>query len=101
MLDFKISSGEVFDLPAGSVGMVVGFEYRDESFIDDRDPRLDGTIKFTDVSGTTFPYISDVANSSPTADSRGDRQVTSLYTELQIPVLSNLDVQLAARYEDF
>ena len=40
MLDFKISSGEVFDLPAGSVGMVVGFEYRDESFIDDRDPRL-------------------------------------------------------------
>lgn len=101
MIDFKMSSGEVFDLPAGSVGMVVGFEYRDESFIDDRDPRLDGTIQFTDVSGNTFPFISDVANSSPTADSSGDRQVTSLYTELQIPVLSNLDVQLAARYEDF
>jgi len=81
--------------------MVVGFEYRDESFIDDRDPRLDGTIQFTDVSGNTFPFISDVANSSPTADSSGDRQVTSLYSELQIPVLSNLDVQLAARYEDF
>src|SRR6056300_1183217 len=101
MIDFKMSSGEVFDLPAGSVGMVVGFEYRDESFIDDRDPRLDGTIQFTDVSGNTFPFISDVANSSPTADSSGDRQVTSLYSELQIPVLSNLDVQLAARYEDF
>ena len=101
MIDFKMSSSEVFDLPAGSVGMVVGFEYRDESFFDDRNPRLDGTIQFTDVSGNTFPYISDVANSSPTADSSGDRQVTSLYTELQIPVLSNLDVQLAARYEDF
>ena len=101
MIDFKMSSSEVFDLPTGSVGMVVGFEYRDESFFDDRDPRLDGTIQFTDVSGNTFPFISDVANSSPTADSSGDRQVTSLYTELQIPVLSNLDVQLAARYEDF
>lgn len=101
MFDFKVSSGDVMNLPAGPVGMVVGFEYRDESFLDDRDPRLDGTIQFTDVSGNTFPYISDVANSSPTSDSSGDRQVTSLYTELQIPVLDNLDVQLAARYEDF
>lgn len=101
MLDFKISNGEVFDLPAGSVGMVMGAEYRDESFIDDRDPRLDGTIRFVDNSGNTFPFVSDVANSSPTSDSSGDRQVASFYTELQIPVLDNLDLQLAARYEDF
>ncbi len=101
MIDFKISNGDVFDLPAGPVGIVVGAEYRDESFIDDRDPRLDGTIRFTDVSGNTFPYLSDVVNSSPTLDSRGDRQVVSLFTELQVPVLSNLDVQIAARYEDF
>lgn len=101
MFDFKVSHANIFELPAGPVGFLAGFEYRDESFSDDRDPRLDGTIVFTDVSGNTYPYISDVVNSSPTADSSGDRQVTSLFGELQIPVLDNLDVQLAVRYEDF
>ncbi|MCB1647465.1 MAG: TonB-dependent receptor, partial [Pseudomonadales bacterium] len=101
MLDFKMSNPAIYDLPAGPVGFVAGIEYRDESFSDDRDPRLDGTIVFTDNGGTTYPFVSDVVNSSPTADSHGDRQVTSLFGELQIPVIENLDVQLAVRYEDF
>lgn len=101
MIDFKISHPGLWELPAGPVGFVAGFEYREESFDDDRDPRLDGTIQFTDNSGNTFPFISDVVNSSPTADSSGEREVTSFYTELQIPVLDNLDVQVALRYEDF
>lgn len=101
MVDFKVSNNDIFELPAGPVGFVAGIEYRDESFTDDRDPRLDGQIVFTDVSGNSFPYISDVLNSSPTADSAGDRQVTSLFGELQIPVFDNLDVQAAIRYEDF
>ena len=81
--------------------MVAGVEFRNESFVDDRDPRLDGTIVFTDNAGSTFPDISDVMNSSPSADSKGDRDVTSLFAELQVPVFSSLDVQLALRYEDF
>ncbi len=101
MFDFKISNQDIFELPGGPVGFLAGFEYRDESFSDDRDPRLDGTITFTDVGGDTYPFISDVMNSSPTADSSGDRQVTSLFGELQVPLLDNLDVQLALRYEDF
>jgi iron complex outermembrane receptor protein len=101
MIDFKMSNSNIFELPAGPMGFVAGLEYRDESFIDDRDPRLDGTIQFTDSSGNGFPFISDVVNSSPTSDSSGDRQVTSAFGELQIPVLDNLDVQLALRYEDF
>lgn len=101
MVDFKISNNDIFELPAGPVGVLAGVEYRDESFFDDRDPRLDGQIIYTDTSGNTFPYISDVLNSSPTEDSSGDRQVTSLFGELQIPVLDNLDLQAAVRYEDF
>tara|TARA_R110002072_G_scaffold51389_4_gene137935 strand:- start:6624 stop:9578 length:2955 start_codon:yes stop_codon:yes gene_type:complete len=101
MIDFKISNGNIYELPAGPLGVVMGIEYRDESFEDDRDPRLDGTIQFTDNSGNGFPFISDVLNSSPTSDSSGDRQVTSLFGELQVPVFENLDVQLALRYEDF
>jgi iron complex outermembrane receptor protein len=101
MIDFKISNGEFFDMPAGPVGFLAGAEYRKESFVDDRDPRLDGTIVYTAFEGATYPFVSDVANSSPTSDSSGKRDVTSLMAELAIPVLDNLDVQVAMRYEDF
>ena len=33
-------------MPAGPVGFLVGYEWRKESYVDDRDPRLDGTIRF-------------------------------------------------------
>lgn len=101
MIDFKMSNAALWDLPAGPVAFLAGFEYREESFEDDRDPRLDGTIAFIDNSGNTFPFISDVANSSPTEDSSGEREVTSVFVELQVPVFEKLDVQLALRYEDF
>ncbi len=99
LLDFKTSNPEVFDLPAGPVALLFGAEHRFESFDDDRDPRLDGTIVFTDFQGDTFPFVSDVVNSSPTPDSSGDRRVTSFFSEAQIPVLENLDVQVALRWE--
>ena len=99
--DFKVSNNELFALPAGPVAGLVGFEWRKEEFEDDRDPRLDGTIVFTHYTGDTFPYVSDVVNSSPTPDSKGSRAVTSMFAELQIPLLENLDVQLAIRNENY
>lgn len=101
LADFKISTAELFEMPAGPAGFLGGIELREESFIDDRDPRLDGTIVFTDYQGDTYPFVSDVVNSSPTPDSSGDRVVTSLFSELLLPVTESLDVQLAVRYEDF
>lgn len=99
--DFKVSNNNVRELPAGPLGMLVGFEWREETFVDDRDPRLDGTIVFTDYQGNTYPYVSDVVNSSPTPDSAGERNVISLFGELQIPILDNLDAQIAFRHENF
>ncbi len=99
--DLKFSNNSIFELPAGSVGALVGTEYRRESFDDDRDPRLDGTIQFVDNEGDTYPYVSDVVNSSPTADNHGSRRVWSLFGELQVPVLETLDLQLALRHENF
>ena len=101
MFDFKMSNPSVATLPAGDVGMLVGFEYREEEIIDDRDPRLDGTITYTDYEGDTYPLVSDVVNSSPTGDLEGSRDITSLFTEFQIPLADNVDAQLAVRYEDF
>jgi outer membrane receptor protein involved in Fe transport len=101
MIDLKFTNAELFEIPAGPVGFLAGIEYREESFSDDRDPRLDGTIAYTAYEGATFPIVSDVANSSPTADNSGSRDVTSLFTEFAVPVFETLDVQLALRYEDF
>ncbi|MGI9273095.1 MAG: TonB-dependent receptor domain-containing protein [Woeseiaceae bacterium] len=101
MWDVKFSNPEVFEMPAGPVGFLAGVEIRRESYEDDRDPRLDGTITFTDFEGDTYPLTSDVVNSSPTPDGSGKRTTNSLFTELQIPLHETLDVQLAARYEDF
>ena len=101
MIDFKMSRAEIFELPAGPVGFVAGVEHRRETYEDDRDPRLDGTIRFTSFSGDTYPLVSDVVGSSPTPDGAGSRDTNSLFVEFQVPVLETLDVQLAARYEDF
>ena len=101
LADLKVANVNLMELPAGPLGLAAGIEYREESFKDDRDPRLDGTIVFTDFQGDTFPLVSDVVNSSPTPDNKGRRDVTSLFAELQIPILPNLDAQAAIRYESF
>ena len=101
LFDVKASTVDLFNMPHGPVGFVAGFERRSESFEDDRDPRLDGTIRFTDYDGDTYPFVSDVVNSSPTPDSSGDRNVNSLFGEFRIPLLPDFDVQVAIRHERF
>ena len=100
MLDFKVANNEVFEMPAGPIGMMFGFEYRHETVVDDRDPRLDGTINYIDYESDTYPEVSDVVNSSPTGDVYGKRDVMSLFTEAQIPLAENVNAQVAMRYED-
>ena len=106
MFDFKMSNPEVAQLPAGSLGMLVGFEWRQETYNDDRDPRLDGTISNIDfrsnISKTkTFPYVSSVVGSSPTGDVYGEKEVKSLFLEFSIPVTDKINAQLAGRHESF
>ena len=97
MVDFKISNPNVW----GDIGLLLGMEYRDEEISDDRDPRLDGTITYTDYEGDTYPLVADVLNSSPTADVYGSRDVMSIFMEMQIPVTDKINMQTALRHEDF
>lgn len=108
MWDFKLSRPDIFELPAGPIGAAFGVEFRRETYKDDRDPRLDGTIEF--ISPRTGEATSDVMGSSPTLDSKGDRDVFSAYAEFAVPLVSpdmdiplveTLDAQLAVRYEDY
>ena len=100
--DYKISNPEVFELPAGSVGMLVGFEYRKESYVDDRDPLLDGTIRLSGTSVTnTYPFRSATMGSSATGDTSGNKTVKSAFVEFQVPITDRLNAQIASRTESF
>ncbi len=101
MWDLKFSNPVMAEMPAGALGALFGYEHRREWFKDDRDPRLDGTIVFTDFDGDTFPFVSDVVNSSPTPDNKGARRVDSLFSEFAVPIASNIEMQAALRYERF
>jgi outer membrane receptor protein involved in Fe transport len=109
MWDFKVSRPDLFTLPGGDLGIALGLEARRETQKDDRDPRVDGTINFTDsVTGQAF--TGDLIGTSPSPDTKGKREVESAYAELQIPLISpdmniplvyKVDVQLAGRFENF
>ena len=108
LADFKLSKNDLFTLPAGRVGMAAGVEFRHETFKDDRDDRLDGTIFFTTLAGTTNG--SDTMGASPTPDSQGSRDVFSGFLEFAVPLVSpdmnvplihSLDLQLAGRGEAY
>ena len=106
MIDFKISNDEVFNLPAGPVGLLIGFERRKETYTDDRDPYLDGTIQNQDCCGVTsptrsHPFTSGVLGSSPTVDVYGVKRVESAFMEMIVPVTEKMDAQIAVRNEDF
>ena len=109
LADFKVSRPDIFALPGGDVGLAGGVEFRRETFLDDRDSRLDGTITFTNaVTGATNG--SDVVGSSPTPDTSGNREVYSAFVEtfvplisedMEIPLVHSLNLQLAGRFESF
>lgn len=107
--DFKVSRKDLFTLPGGDIGIAAGIEWRRETFFDDRDPRLDGTITWTDSVTGEFNG-SDVAGTSPSPDTRGARQVYSAFAEVFVPLVSEdmdvplveaLNLQLAGRIEHF
>ncbi|QFT76832.1 TonB-dependent receptor domain-containing protein [Erythrobacter sp. THAF29] len=109
LADFKISRDDLFTLPGGDVGIAAGVEYRRETFEDDRDPRLDGSITYTNSFNGNF-FGSDVMGSSPSPDTSGSRNVYSAFAEAFIPLVSpemdiplvyELNIQVAGRMEHF
>ena len=100
-IDFKASHPEIMTLPAGPVGMLVGVEYRKETYDEDRDPRLDGTIQYTSaVTGYGPPFVSDVLGSSPTVDTYGTRSTLSMFAEMLVPISERINAQAAIRHEN-
>ena len=108
LVDFKISNPAAFELFGNDVGVAVGVEWRRNSFMEDRDDRLDGTITF--FNQALGQETSDVMQSSQTPDSSGSRNAYSVFVELAVPLvdydesrtfMNSLDLQLAGRFEHF
>ncbi len=77
-----IGDGELFALPAGPLRAAVGVEYaRDEA---------------KKRSGSTV-----IGGLGDLGWNKGDREITSAYAELSVPVLDTLDMALSARYDDY
>jgi iron complex outermembrane receptor protein len=80
------ASRELFQLKAGPVAGAFGVEYRDEKF--------DYIVKplARDAVGSGLELASTIG---------GKRDVTALFTEFNVPVVKDLEAQLAVRYDSY
>lgn len=78
-----------FNLPGGSIAMAAGFDLRREEYELVGDQRTDKRPIFQ------APF--DDANAIQDAK----RDIKAVYVEFQLPILKNLDLNLAARYDDY
>ena len=85
-VDFKASK-ELMQLPAGPLGFAVGGEFRSDKAEYKVDRALAGQ-----------------ASSSGYADAKdqsGDRTISAVFAEVNVPVIKNLELALAARYDSY
>ncbi|NIP19023.1 MAG: TonB-dependent receptor [Xanthomonadales bacterium] len=104
--DFRLNRDDLFSSFGNDAGIALGAEWRREAYLDDWDPRLDGTITFD--NGALFDE-SDLLGRSARSDARGSRDTWSAYSELYLPLIGeangkrfakSLELQLAVRYEN-
>ena len=79
-------NGPLFDVPGGTVQLALGAQYRREFY----------SQTFSDLTESGFG-----AFSGPSKDLYLNRSVRSFFAEADIPLLQNLDIDAAARYENY
>lgn len=91
----NISNADIFDLPAGPVGVAFGLQQREESGFDNPDSQVAALAAANAVTGT------------PRIPTSGSYEVKEAYVELLIPLVADaplvqsLDLELAHRYSDY
>jgi len=83
--DFRVT-GVFGDLPGGPIGLAAGVG-----------ARMDRLYRDSDQLGNA----GDTATLGTVTDWGGRQKVTNVYAELALPVTDTINVQLAARYEDY
>jgi len=80
------ANGPIFQLPAGAVKLAVGGEWR-----------VDKLASIRTINNATGNVIGGAEGTS----TFGDRTVQSAYAELHIPILKELQLQVAGRFEHY
>jgi len=104
--DIRLSSPDAMKLFGNPLGFSVGAELRVETYAEDRDSQIDGTITFDEsVNGR-----SNVIAASFTPDKKNNRNVYGLYAEAIIPLVGEanrmpfihrLEAHVSGRFEDY
>jgi iron complex outermembrane receptor protein len=84
--NFVAATGDLFSVPAGSVGFAIGGDFRQEQL-----------NQYPDPYGAT----GDLIGSSPNAITRGQRKIGGVFAEAKVPLMPNLEMSLSARHERF
>ncbi len=85
-VDLRISKVDLMQLPAGPLGAAFGVEYR------------------TEKSGFEALPITSTLGSlgiDPDSDTSGKRKAAGLFAEFSIPVIKDLEISLAGRYDKY
>ncbi len=95
-----IVSDDLMSIEAGTISYAAGFQYRNEELenVYSDLANLDKNPGATDASGNragAFTFLRGGDNDSV------DQDVYAFFGELAIPLASNIDMQLALRYEDY
>lgn len=92
---FDVVNSNLFELPAGPMGIAFGAQYRDEKGFDVPDSQVQSLGLSNAVTGT------------PRFETRGSYDVKELYAELLVPLLSDaplaqtVELDLAHRFSDY
>lgn len=82
---FLVANGDIFNLPAGPVGIAFGTEYRTEDYKDIFDD-LQANGNITGSSGNS---------------ASGSRDYSAFFVEALVPVIDSLELNFAVRYDDY
>lgn len=78
-------SADLFDIPAGPVGFAAGVEYREEEYFD-----------IFDSLSEAGQIVGSSGNSAG-----GGREVSAAFVEALFPLLDDLELTIAGRYDDY
>lgn len=81
-------SRPLFELPAGEVGFALGASFTTQ----DWEAKVNSEI-VRQVPGSGIDPNKPI--------SKGDRDISAIFTEFHVPILPSLEAQLAARYDDY
>ena len=77
-----------FELPGGPIGAAVGYQFRDDKYLN--------IPAEEEMAGVTW-----IGSANRERASSGSRNIDAYFAEFALPVLDNLEVELAVRREEF